>query len=363
MNSPGYDNLEIPDYIELNLPDFDIDELLRTEVSTPGIECDAFVLESTLASSTSPEDIASSHDSTYARSNTQSDDMDWIPFTQPKRKPQVEPARQHERNDPARRPLSKTSTQDRTSTAASSPRPAPAPAGENSVVSTPVSTRQTRPSPVSRTGIRSKDPSPCRCVGITLSLLERIQGHRKSTSLCVAERALHSLKGSISQCQALAGCRSCPSPSRLMAFSVLLVEKMAGMLEDMASMWEEATMASGAEAGAEVDGPQIDADGRLFGGWAPIQLGQYRIDTVQEWHEVFGLLLLLQVRRLSSFLNRLRGSAGRDGLDSHRSALGSVALRVQELQEALGDPKKEAHSSSVGAAALKVQWLPRSQDF
>lgn len=121
-----------------------------------------------------------------------------------------------------------------------------------------------------------------------------------------------------------------------MAFSVLLVEKMAGMLEDMASLWEEVTMASsGAEAAAEGDGAQIDADGRPCG-WAPVHLGQYRIDTAEEWQEVFGFLVLLQVRRLGSFLDRLRSNAGREGLESHRSALGSVALRVQELQEALG---------------------------
>lgn len=119
-----------------------------------------------------------------------------------------------------------------------------------------------------------------------------------------------------------------------MAFSVLLVEKMAGVLEDMASTWEEAA----ANPGAELEGgaaQQLDADGRACG-WAPIHLGQYRIDTAQEWYEVFGFLVLLQVRRLSSFLGGLRRNAAREGLESHRSALGSVALRVQELQEALG---------------------------
>lgn len=121
-----------------------------------------------------------------------------------------------------------------------------------------------------------------------------------------------------------------------MAFSVLLVEKMTGMLEDMASMWEETTMAAPAEGGAAAQ-QQLDTDGRACGsGWAPIHLGQYRIDTAQEWYEVFGFLVLLQVRRLSSFLDRLMRNAGREGLESHRSALGSVALRIQELQEALG---------------------------
>lgn len=259
--------------------------------------------------------------------NIDSDDMDWNSYQDSGRR--LEPAGEHETQETVRRPSSKTSSQDRASTVSSSPRPATT--SGHSGFSTPPIVRQARRSPDTRTGTQSKSVSPCRCVGVTLSLLEKIQGHRKSTSLFAAEKALHSLKGSISQCQALASCHSCPSPSRVMAFSVLLVEKMTGMLEDMASMWEETTMASGAEGSPA----QVDADGRACG-WAPIHLGQYRIDTAQEWYEVFGFLVLLQVRRLSSFLDRLRRSAGREGLESHRSALGSVALRIQELQEALG---------------------------
>lgn len=255
--------------------------------------------------------------------------MDWNSYQRSKRR--LEPAEEYEAQAARRRPSSKTSSQDLGSTASSSPRPVIT--GGNSGFSTPPIIRQARPSPAARTGTHFKNASPCRCVGVTLSLLEKIQGHRKSTSLLLAEEALHSLKGSISQCQALASCRSCPSPSRVMAFSVLLVEKMTGMLEDMASMWEETTVAAPAEGGAA---QQLDADGRACSGWAPIHLGQYRIDTAQEWYEVFGFLVLLQVRRLSSFLDRLRRNAGREGLESHRSALGSVALRIQELQEALG---------------------------
>ncbi|KAG6357384.1 hypothetical protein INS49_013261 [Diaporthe citri] len=334
--SPEFHDLHLPDYIESSMQDFDIDELLQAGISPDGVESDAYALESTFASGTSPEDAAGSHEGAYglARSNTLSDDMDWNSYQRSKRR--LEPAEEYETRASRRRPSSKTSSQDLVSTPSSSPRPVIT--GGNSGLSTPPIIRQARPSPAARTGTHFKNASPCRCVGVTLSLLERIQGHRKSTSLLLAEEALHSLKGSISQCQALASCRSCPSPSRVMAFSVLLVEKMTGMLEDMASMWEETTTAAPAEGGSAAQ-QQLDADGRACGSgsWAPIHLGQYRIDTAQEWYEVFGFLVLLQVRRLSSFLDRLRRNAGREGLESHRSALGSVALRIQELQEALWD--------------------------
>lgn len=147
----------------------------------------------------------------------------------------------------------------------------------------------------------------------------------------MAEKALLALKSSISECQSLSSCRSCRSPSRVMTFSVLLVEKMTGMLEDMASVWEETTMATGSEGkGAQAD---VNEDGR---GWDSICLGQYQIDTAQEWHEVFGFLVLLQVRRLNHFLGGLKRRAGRQGWESHQGDLGSVALRIQELHKALG---------------------------
>lgn len=70
--SPEFHDLHLPDYIESSLQDFDIDELLHADISPDGIESDAYALESTFASSTSPEDVAGSHEGAYslARSNT-----------------------------------------------------------------------------------------------------------------------------------------------------------------------------------------------------------------------------------------------------------------------------------------------------
>lgn len=70
--SPEFHDLHLPDYIESSLQDFDIDELLQADISPSGIESDAYALESTFASSTSPEDVAGSHEGAYnpVRSNT-----------------------------------------------------------------------------------------------------------------------------------------------------------------------------------------------------------------------------------------------------------------------------------------------------
>lgn len=70
--SPEFHDLDLPDYIESSLQDFDIDELLQADISPTEIESDAYALESTFASSTSPEDAVGSYESAcnLARSNT-----------------------------------------------------------------------------------------------------------------------------------------------------------------------------------------------------------------------------------------------------------------------------------------------------
>lgn len=82
--SPEFHDLELPDYIESSLQDFDIDELLHADISPTDMESDAYALESTFASSTSPEDAAGSHEGAYnlARSNTLSGKRNHLFFEQ-----------------------------------------------------------------------------------------------------------------------------------------------------------------------------------------------------------------------------------------------------------------------------------------
>jgi hypothetical protein len=72
MESSESHDLVIPDFVESSLESFDIDELLQTAIPPCGIESHVYALGNSLASSTSPEDAADSHHSTYdtARSST-----------------------------------------------------------------------------------------------------------------------------------------------------------------------------------------------------------------------------------------------------------------------------------------------------
>lgn len=57
--------MDLPDYIESSLQDFDIEELLQTDLSPTEVESDSYALESTFTSSTSPEDAVGLHEGAY----------------------------------------------------------------------------------------------------------------------------------------------------------------------------------------------------------------------------------------------------------------------------------------------------------
>lgn len=72
IKSPEFHDLDLPDYIESSLQDFDIEELLQTDLSPTEVESDAYALESTFTSSTSPEDVVGLQEGAYnlVRTNT-----------------------------------------------------------------------------------------------------------------------------------------------------------------------------------------------------------------------------------------------------------------------------------------------------
>ena len=165
-------------------------------------------------------------------------------------------------------------------------------------------------------------------MGITLGILERIQSHAQITTLTLAEQSLYLLKKSIRQCQVLTRCRSCKPTSKLMTFSILLLEKMVGILEAIAAKWE-----------LEMESCSSDKDARTCHGDGcstdTILIGEYPIDTIRERRDLFGFLILLQARSLCVLQEDLMSTAKKEEWDVHRNTLRPVALKLRDLQETL----------------------------
>lgn len=106
-----------------------------------------------------------------------------------------------------------------------------------------------------------------------------------------------------------------------MTFSILLVEKMIGVLEDIANYW---------------DAKSDEADGN-----DPVFFGEYQIDSTDERCEVLGLLILLQVKRLRRLVDALASRTEKRDCSSQQARLRPVITRVRELQNALQEVRIE----------------------
>ncbi|KAF6844630.1 hypothetical protein CMUS01_00920 [Colletotrichum musicola] len=330
VTPPEFPDLTLPDYIESGLHDFEIQELLEADLALSDQSAREFALDDTFASSTSPEDKAETRESSFASSIATSSEIEWelAQQTNHRKRPR---SRSPQMFVPAKRASTSMTSHTLGPPAPLVHNPEPKTSNADSPIATDVrQPRQLRELSSPRHAVRTKASSPCRCIGVTLTHLERIQGQSKVTSICIAEKSLHSLKRSIFQCETLLQCQSCRSPSRVMTFLILLVEKMVAILEDISSTWESSSLASASDRNSA----QTDMMGRAHH-WLPIHLGQYQIDTVQERCEVFGYLILLQVRHFGAFLDSLRSQAERQSWESHQNALRPVSLRVRDLQEAL----------------------------
>ncbi|KAK1509181.1 uncharacterized protein CCOS01_15697 [Colletotrichum costaricense] len=296
---PDFEDLALPDYMESDLHEFDMDDLqlLDAEINLSEQEAEGHDLSKAFASSTTPFNVQITRETSFARSSSSSDDSQWNAVQRSKSN--------HTRDDtshdishdfvaPKRAPSS-LSSHGISSTVPFTPHhhPHSFPLNAPSPLLVNRSHGSQITGPGSQTSIAAT--APCRCVGVTLNLLEKMQTQSKVTTFCMAETSLHLLKKSITQCRSISHCSSCRNRSRVMTFSILLAEKIMAILEDIASVWECASQASNLG-----DDGRIEAYGHAHR-WIPVLLGQYQIDTFHERCEIFGFLILLQVGATPEF--------------------------------------------------------------
>ncbi|KAF2219247.1 hypothetical protein BDZ85DRAFT_268971 [Elsinoe ampelina] len=173
----------------------------------------------------------------------------------------------------------------------------------------------------------SREP-PCRCFSQTLGLLEVLANHDKVSNIRIANRTLYLLKQLISQHLTLSQCQTCASSHRLMTFLILLLEKMTGMLEHVASAWEEGAQSHITPCWTDLADLE-ESDG------APVLVGEYTVDTHQERSDLFGFLIFSQARRIFALCESLILRADQEHWRSHQDALQALLLRIRDLRETL----------------------------
>jgi hypothetical protein len=184
-------------------------------------------------------------------------------------------------------------------------------------------------------------PYSCQCTRSALKILEMLSSHFKPTEgLYSVEQALYTLKRNIRQCQSLVQCSASGRDSGIELLVIVLCEKMTAIFEGISAGWERQLQAvartqkkpCAASAIGGVDPPQNDF---RYSQYSRIPIGGYQIDTIEERHLVFGLLVQLQLKRLSEIMTTLRKNAMANDLESHLAILMPTNQKVENLKAAL----------------------------
>lgn len=151
-------------------------------------------------------------------------------------------------------------------------------------------------------------------------LLERLEMEVKSMSVRNVDRLLGFQKSALIQCNAMLDCQRCNATSSFMMLLVIISQRMMISFEGLLQILEECFPRL-----SDNDEPCQQAEctkKRL------VFLGEFEIDKREEWACLIGGLIMLQLKSLATFLERLNGFASGRKWDTHRVMLNDIERQM-----------------------------------
>ncbi|EEQ28918.1 uncharacterized protein MCYG_01737 [Microsporum canis CBS 113480] len=185
----------------------------------------------------------------------------------------------------------------------------------------------------------------CQCTRSALKILEVVSSHFKpAEGLYSVEQALYTLKRNIGQCQSIVQCSASGGDPGLKLLVIVLCEKMIAIFEGISAGWDrqlqavarmKQTRPGGAAAAASAVNSAATQEDTWVSQYRRVTIGGYQIDTIEERHTVFGMLIQLQLKRLSDTIAKLSKNAMTENLESHLAILMPMNQKVKNLKAAL----------------------------
>lgn len=122
------------------------------------------------------------------------------------------------------------------------------------------------------------------------------------------------------QCNTMLDCQSCNATSSFMMLLVIVSQRMMTSFEGLLQILEECFSRL-----SDKDEPSQQAECTNM---RLVFLGEFEIDKREEWACLIGGLIMLQLRSLVTFLERLNGFASGRKWDTHRVMLTDVERQV-----------------------------------
>lgn len=191
------------------------------------------------------------------------------------------------------------------------------------------------------------DPSPhsCQCTRSALQILQVLSSlFKPAEDLYAVEKTLYTLKQKIGKCRFLVECAASGRDSGFELLVIILCEKMTSIFEEISAAWERQLQAVARMRLRKTEGavavtrdvypaPQNDNGDSQYG---RVTIGGYQMDTIEERHTVFGILIQLQLKRLINIMEKLKQNAVTENLVSHLAILIPMNQKIKSLKATLG---------------------------
>ena len=192
----------------------------------------------------------------------------------------------------------------------------------------------------------SERAASCQCLMSALTLLETLAIESARPSAPTVARILHFKKRALAQCNTLLECRRCSTVSSFIMLLVILCEKMITSYEQIlavltkqynlrqARLLGSATRYQSVESGNDHAAHALDEERQ-------VAVKDYDLD-MEEQPCVFGGLASLQMRKLKTFLTRVKAVLRQCHCDLHVVMVDSVEERLRQQLRLFDKSSNEA---------------------
>ncbi|KAF4540634.1 C6 zinc finger domain-containing protein [Lasiodiplodia theobromae] len=192
-------------------------------------------------------------------------------------------------------------------------------------------TRQSANQPTASTTSRIADSpkSTCSCVSRSLLVLEEVEIQKLRAEAAISDSILACHKKALSQCEQLIACVRCSAASSSMVVLALLCDGLLNSFYRVVSASKQQQQQHQQqgyrhrETGGPLHTERDESSPRLF-------LGDYEIESHQEWKQLVSSLMGIQLKRLQAVMGRFRVLAECAGWETKLAWLRAQEKRLHE---------------------------------
>ncbi|KAJ8127219.1 hypothetical protein O1611_g6419 [Lasiodiplodia mahajangana] len=183
--------------------------------------------------------------------------------------------------------------------------------------------------------IHSQTPEPCQCLQRVVFLLEEVDSEAVGSNAKELGSWLSRHKEALRCGEALLMCPRCQAKPEHMTILAFLTDRLIAMCDEMVSAYLLALAGN-----INNHNHNHNLSGAKDGAWL-VWVGNFEIDSLQEWSALVSTMLAMQLRGLNSLMAKFKDLLRCVGGEGVRKKADSTQFRILALLEKLGPPQRD----------------------